>query len=416
MLPALRIRNFRLWLMGLFVANVGTWMQRVAQEWQALALSHRSPVALGVVTGLQFLPTLLIGPIGGVIADRYPKRRVLAGTQLIVASSGVVLGVVVIAGSGKIWQIYLFALVVGAASAIFQPTAQAFLSELVSRDKLSSVVGFAAGAFHVGRLFGPGVAGLLILAGGTGPVYLVAAATALWLVIVVAWIDPAQLYPTQLAEGGLRMLTDAVRYAAKQRQVLLILGVMAFVGTFAANAQVTNALMATKVFRVGPGQFGLLGSVMAVGSLGGAALSVRRRSVSISFIIYAALAFGACNIISGLMPGYAFFAAILVLVGLSQLTFITAANSLLQLLVEPGMRGRVSALYLVLLTGTTTVGAPTLGWLAARIGARGAIVVFGIVAMLGTLAVTAMIAPGIARRRRASHADDVTDVSAAEVG
>jgi MFS family permease len=414
--PALRNRNFRWWLIGLFVANVGTWMQRVAQEWQVLLLSHHSAAALGLVTGLQFLPTLLIGPIGGVIADRFPKRRVLAWAQVITAVCAVVLGVVVLTGSARLWEIYLFAVVVGVVSAVFQPTSQAFLNELVSRDNVASVVGFAAGSFHVGRLIGPGLAGLIIVAAGTGPVFLVAAATALCLVVVVIRLDPTKLHPAQVvADGGIGMLAEGVRYAIRDRQVLLILGIMAFVGTFAANAQVTNALMATNVFRVGAVQFGLLSSIMAVGSLAGAALSVRRRSITPTFVVYAALAFAGCNVVSGLMPGYVSFAVVMVLVGLAQLTFITSANSLLQLCVDPDMRGRVLALYLVLLTGSTTVGAPTLGWLASTFGVRAAIVTFGVVAMLGTVTVAGFLAP---RGKRDVATVSVSDTAAApaEVG
>ena len=397
MLPALRNRNFRWWLVGLFVANVGAWMQRIGQEWQVLMLSHRSATALGVVTGLQFLPALVIGPVGGVIADRYPKRRTLGYAQLLIALCGLTLGVVVFSGAARVWHIYLFAVLVGSVSAVFQPTAQAFLNELVSRESVPSVVGFAAGSFHVGRLIGPAIAGLLIVAGGTGPVFVVAAATALVLLTVIIRLDPAALYPGEGSDGGMGMLANGVRYSVRQPEILLVLGVLAFVGTFAANGQVTNALMATKVFRVGAAQFGLLGSVLAVGSLAGAALAVRRKQVGPSFVIGAALAFGGCNILSGLMPGYPAFAAVLLLVGLSQLTFITSANTLLQLRADPAMRGRVLGLYLVLLTGSSAVGAPTLGWLAATFGPRAAIVTFGAVAVLGTLAVSAVLLPRLPR-------------------
>jgi MFS family permease len=399
LLPALRNRNFRWWLIGLFVANVGAWMQRIGQEWQVLELSHRSASAVGLVTGLQFLPALLIGPVGGVIADRYPKRRTLAYAQVLVALCGIGLGAVVLSGAASLLHVYVFALLVGTLSAIFQPTAQAFLNELVSRESVPSVVGFAAGSFHVGRLIGPALAGLLIVAGGTGPVFLVAAVTALFLVVVIARIDQSTLYPAEVSEGGAGMLVEGVRYSVRQPEILLVLCVMAFIGTFAANGQVTNALMATREFRVGPAQFGLLGSVLAVGSLIGAALAVRRREVGRIFVIYAALAFAGCNIVSGLMPTYMAFAAVLLLVGASQLTFITSANALLQLRAEGAMRGRVLGLYLVLLTGSSAVGAPTLGWLADTFGPRAAIVIFGVTAMLGTLAVAAVLLPRLARRQ-----------------
>jgi MFS family permease len=391
MLSALHHPNFRIWLIGLSIANVGTWMQRLAQEWEVLVLSHRSPVALGLVTGLQYLPILLAGPIAGVVADRFSRRRILMVAQGAIAAGGVALGLVVLSGHAQLWHVYCFALGVGVASAFFQPTSQAFLTELVGNEEVPSVVGLAGGSFHVARLVGPGLAGVLIgVAGSTAPAFLVAAAALSVSVVALLLVDTTTLRPA-LRRAGPGMFAAGVRYAIATPDVRLALAVMAFVGTFAANTQVTNALMATRVYGVAADRLGLLGSVLAIGSVAGAVLAVRRRSVSRRFVVGAALAFSLANLVSGLMPDYWSFAAALVLVGLAQLTYITAANSLIQLACEPSMRGRVLGMYMMLLTGSTTFGAPALGWAAAQLGARAALAGSGAIAAAGTVAVVLLL-------------------------
>ncbi|WP_169316777.1 MFS transporter [Actinacidiphila oryziradicis] len=388
MLPALRNRNYRLWLLGLSVANVGTWMQRIAQDWLVLELTGRSGTALGLVTGVQFLPILLFGPVGGMLADRFPRRALLLWTQAAVGLCGLALGTLVLSGGVQTWHVYLIALMLGVANAVFQPTVQAFVLELVTREEVPSVVGLSGGSFHAARLIGPGVAGALIAVSDTGPVFLIAAATAIAPIVALVRMDPARLHEVPADRGGsLSMLVAGVRYAMREPEIRVILGVTAFVGTFSANSPITNALMATHEFGRGAREFGLLGSVTAIGSLVGAALAARRKSVSWRFVTASATAFATVNLLSAFMPGYTAFAIALVPVGLTQLTFITAANSSLQLGSAPEMRGRVMALFMVLTMGTTPVGAPLIGWIAQQAGARTALVVSNLVALLGIVVV-----------------------------
>jgi MFS family permease len=192
--PALRNPNYRMWLIGLSVANIGTWMQRIAQDWLVLQLTGQSGTALGFVTGVQFLPILLVGPVGGALADRFPRRRLLLWTQVAVGLCGLVLAVLVLSGGTAIWHVYLIAAVLGIANAVFQPTVQAFVLELVTREEVASVVGLSGGSFHAARLIGPGLAGVLISVGGTGPVFLISAATVISPIIALLRMDPARLH------------------------------------------------------------------------------------------------------------------------------------------------------------------------------------------------------------------------------
>jgi MFS family permease len=305
-LPALRNRNYRMWLLGLSVANIGTWMQRIAQDWLVLELTGKSGTALGFVTGVQFVPILLLGPVGGMLADRFPRRGLLLWTQAVVGLCGIALGALVLDGAARTWHVYLIALVLGAANAVFQPTVQAFVLELVTREEVPSVVGLSGGSFHAARLIGPAVAGVLIAASGTGPVFLIAAATTIAPIVALIRMDPRRLYEVPAdGGGGLVMIAAGVRYALREPEIRVILGTTAFVGTFSANSPITNALMATHEFGRGAGDFGLLGSITAIGSLAGAALAARRKSVSWRFVVASAIAFATMNLLSAFMPGSA---------------------------------------------------------------------------------------------------------------
>jgi MFS family permease len=283
---------------------------------------------------------------------------------------------------------------------VFQPTVQAFVLELVTREEVPSVVGLSGGSFHAARLIGPAVAGVLIAASGTGPVFLIAAATTIAPIVALIRMDPRRLYEVPAdGGGGLVMIAAGVRYALREPEIRVILGTTAFVGTFSANSPITNALMATHEFGRGAGDFGLLGSITAIGSLAGAALAARRKSVSWRFVVASAIAFATMNLLSAFMPGYAAFAVALVPVGLSQLTFITAANSSLQLGAAPEMRGRVMALFMMLTMGTTPIGAPLIGWIAQQAGPRAALVISNLVALLGIAVVLTLHLVAASKRR-----------------
>jgi MFS family permease len=393
---AFRAFNYRLWAAGALVSNVGTWMQRVAQDWLVLTvLTDHSAVAVGITTGLQFAPMLLLAPVAGVLADRMSKRRLLLMTQTAMGLVGLVLGVLVVTGSARLWHAYALALALGVAAAVDAPARQAFVSEMVPREDLSNAVGLNSASFHAARIIGPGLAGLLIAWVGTGPVFLINAATFAGTLFSLTHMRTAELSPAPRTERGRGQLREGLRYVRGRPDILLIMAVVGLVGTFGLNFQMTTAIMATAQFGKGSGEYGLLGSIMAVGSLGGALLAARRERPRLRLVIGAAFTFGVFASVSALMPTYELFAVALIPVGLSSLTLMTSANATVQLSVAPEMRGRVMALYMAIFMGGTPVGAPIIGWVGGAFGPRWTILVGGLVSL-----VTALAALGYVLRTR----------------
>lgn len=384
---ALRTQNYRLWASGAFVSNTGTWMQRVAQDWLVLTvLTHHSSVALGITTGLQFAPMLLLAPIAGVLADRMPKRRLLMLTQTAMGSIGLLLGLLVVTGAVRLWMVYVLALALGAAAAVDAPARQAFVSEMVPREDISNAVSLNSASFHAARIVGPAMAGLLIAWVGTGPVFFINAVSYGAVIVSLARMRVHELAPSPAGVRGKGQLRAGLQYVRGRPDLVLILAIIGMVGTFGLNFQMTTALMATSVFGKGAGQYGLLGSIMAVGSLSGALLAARRERPRLRLVIGSTLAFGIFASVAAVMPTYTLFAIALVPVGVSALTLMTSANAAVQLSVSPQMRGRVMAIYMAIFLGGTPIGAPILGWIGAQFGARWTIGVGGILAVVTALA------------------------------
>ncbi|HET6560819.1 MAG TPA: MFS transporter [Marmoricola sp.] len=386
---ALAHRNYRLYATGGLVSNIGTWMQRVAQDWLVLVLSGNSGTALGITTGLQFLPILLLSPFAGAIADRFPKKRLLQLAQLMMAAPAVILGVLAVTGLAQQWHVYVIALMFGVATAFEAPVRQAFVGELVAPEDLSNAVGLNSASFNAGRIIGPGLAGLMIAAFGsgvqaTGVVILLNAAS------YGAVLLALQAIHGDLPDGDERperrgMIGDALRYVRGRPDLVLILGVMFFVGTFGLNFQLTSALMATEAYGKGAGEYGVLGSTMAIGSIVGALLSARRERPTIRLMLLSAVAFGVMEIVIALMPTYVTFVVLTPLIGITALTTITSANTIIQLSVPTELRGRVMALYLMVFMGGTPFGSPLIGWLGEEFGARWSLIGGGAMSILGTL-------------------------------
>ena len=386
MFASLRIRNYRLFASGSLVSNTGTWMQRVAQDWLVLELSGGSGVALGIVTALQFGPILLFGMYGGILADRYDKRRLLLATQTALGLLALTLGLLDVAGVVALWHVFVLAAGLGIATSVDTPVRQAFVSELVGPDRLPNAVGLNSATFNAARLIGPGVAGLLIAAFSTGPVFLINAASFGFTIVALLAMRPEELFRSARVARGKGQLQEALRYVRARPDLLLPMVLVFIVGTFGLNFQLTTALMAREVFGLGASAFGLLGSCVAVGSLSGALLSTRRTTrPRLRLLIGAAVAFGVAEIVVGLMPTFVLFAIFLVPAGATALIFIIAANSSVQLGVDATMRGRVMALYLLFFMGGTPVGAPIVGWLAEHFGPRSGIVVGGICSLLAAV-------------------------------
>ncbi|MFP3579565.1 MFS transporter [Arthrobacter sp. SIMBA_036] len=392
MFRALENPNYRVWAGGALVSNVGTWMQRVAQDWLVLTvLTNHSGTAVGVTTSLQFLPMLLLGPYAGVLADRYRKRRILFWTQTAMGVCGLIVGLLVVTGAAQLWQVYAAALALGIAAAVDGPARQAFVSELVGPDNISNAVALNSASFNSARLTGPAIAGVLIAWIGTGPVFLLNAASFVAVIISLARVKTAQLQPTAPVVRGKHQVVEGLQYVRQRPDLVLILFMVGILGAFGMNFTVTNSLMSTAVFGVGPEQFGLLGSIMAVGTLAGALLAARRSGPRLRFMLGGALTLGIFTLFSSISPAFWVYAVVLIPVGLASITFLNSCNTTIQLSVEPQFRGRVLALYLAILQGGTAIGAPLMGWIGTEFGARWAVAAGGAVVLMTGVAAVVMV-------------------------
>jgi MFS family permease len=381
MFRSLRVRNYRLYAAGQLVSLTGTWMQRVAQDWLVLELTN-SGTALGIVTALQFLPSLLFGLWGGVLADRYDKRKLLLATQTGLALVALILGVLDVTGIVQYWQVLVLALLLGLVSAVDSPVRQSFAVEMVGPDDLTNAVGLNSTIFNSARILGPAVAGVMITAVGTGWAFVANAISSIAVLAGLALMRPSELRPSPAIDRVRGQLRAGLRYVWHRQDLLLTMILVFVVGTFGLNFQITTALLAKQVFHRTATGYGLLSTALAVGACVGAVLATRRRTrPSLLFLLLAALSFGLLEMIAGSMPGFGGTALVLVLVGLAMLTFTTAANSSVQLGVEATMRGRVMALYLMCFLGGTPLGAPIVGWVASTVGPRWGMIGGGLVCM-----------------------------------
>jgi MFS family permease len=401
MFSALSNRNYRIYAAGSFVSNIGTWMQRVAQDWLVLELSGGSGLAVGITTALQFLPMLLLSAYGGLIADRFDKRLILKLTQIWMALCAAVLGLLAVAGVAVTWHVYLIAFLFGLGTAFDNPARQSFVSEVVGPGLLPNAIGLNSATFHAARIVGPALAGLVIAAFGSGWAILSNAITYGAFFAVLVLIDARRLLIVEPAPRTKRQIREGMSYVRSRSDIMLVMCVVGVVGTFGLNFQLTSALMAQQEFHRGPQEYGILGSFMAFGSLAGALLAARRRTAPRGrYIVAMALVFGLVEILAGLMPTYWTYAAILPVLGLAALLTLTAANASLQLGVDPQLRGRVMALYAMVLMGGTPIGSPILGWVGEVFGPRWTLIGGGGLTVLGVLLSAALIA----RRRHSGDA------------
>ncbi|MEO6885550.1 MAG: MFS transporter [Jatrophihabitantaceae bacterium] len=402
MFRSLRVRNFRLYASGQLVSLTGTWMQRVAQDWLVLELTN-SGTALGLVTALQFGPSLVLGLWGGVIADRGDKRKILLGTQTALALVALVLGLLDLAGIVRFWQVLLLALLLGVISALDTPVRQSFVVEMVGKDDLTNAVGINSTIFNAGRILGPALAGILITATGTGWAFVANAASSIAVLAGLWMMRTAELHPAPQVRRAKGQLQEGIRYVRGRSDLVLTMALVFVVGTFGLNFQITTALMAKQVFHRGASGYGFLSTALAIGACAGAVVATRRiKRPSQLFLILTATGFGVLEIGAGMMPGFNMTALLLVPTGLLMLTFTTAANTSVQLGVEPTMRGRVMALYLVCFMGGTPFGAPIVGWLAGVAGPRWGLIGGGVICVAFALVVAALLA-----QRRGMRAADV---------
>jgi MFS family permease len=397
MFRSLHVPNFRLYVSANLVSQIGTWMQRIGQDWLVLQLSGDSGVALGVTTALQFGPTLLFSFYGGVLADRYDKRRILLATQTVMGLLALGLGLLVAADAAALWHVYVLAAALGVVSSLDTPARQSFVSEMVGPEHLANAVSLNSTAFNAARLIGPAVAGALIAASGgnTAPAFLANAASFATTIAALLCMRTADLRPSAPVPRSRGQLRATVAYTRRHPDLLLAMVLAFTVGTFGFNSQITIALMAREVFDLGAGAFGLLSTAYAVGSLSGALLSTRRSRRPLQrFLIISAVVFGVLLMVSGLMANYYAFAALLVPTGAAALVFSVACNSFVQLGVDPQMRGRVLALYFMCFMGGTPVGAPLIGWISEQFGAPWGLIGGGLVCVVVAAGAGAVLARG----------------------
>jgi MFS family permease len=380
---SLRYFNYRVWFGAALVANIGTWMQRVAQDWLVLTdLTEDSGVAVGIVTALQFAPVLALSAWAGLLADRLPRRRLLMATQGAMGLLALGLGALVLSGHVQLWHVYLFAAMLGVVTAFDNPVRQTFVAEMVPSDRLSNAVGLNSASFNAARLVGPGVAGLLIAVVGTGWIFVVNGVTFAATIAALGLMRVRELHAMPSAPRSKGQIREGIRYVRGRTDIVVIMVVVGVVSTFGLNFQLTSAMMARVEYGKGPEEYGILGSVLAIGSLTGALLAARRERPRVRLVIGSAFAFAVTTGVMALMPTYASFAVACIPVGLASLTMMTAANSTIQMSVDPVMRGRVMSLYMIVFLGATPVGSPLVGWVAEVLGPRWAIGIGSISAAL----------------------------------
>ena len=390
MFESLTVANYRIYAAGAFVSNVGTWMQTTAQAWLVLVLTG-SGTLMGVTVALQTLPSLLLGPTAGILADVYAKRRIILFSQLVMAAPAVALGVLAVCGRTQIWSLLTLAFVMGLGRAVEAPARQSFVAELVDLANLNNAVALNSVSFNSARLLGPGLAGILIAAfgggeSGTGWVILLNALSYAAAVLGILLLDRSQLAPHRSLPRRPGALREGVRYVRSRPDLMLLLWCVLVLGTFGMNFQITSALMATAVFGKGATEYGVLGSLLALGSLSGALLAARRRRPRLRFIVLSGLSFAGLQVASGLAPTFGVYAGLLPLVGLCLITATATANSAVQVTTEPRFRGRVASFFMMVLMGSVPFGSPVTGWIGETFGARVALVGAGSLTGLGILA------------------------------
>jgi MFS family permease len=367
-------------------------MQRVAQDWLVLDLTHGSGTALGITTGLQFLPLLLFSLWGGAVADRYPKRVILMVTQAIAGGLALILGVLALTGDVRIWHVYVLAFALGLVTVVDNPTRQTFAVEMVGTADMPNAIALNSAVFNMGRIAGPAVAGLVISAVGTPAAFLVNAASYAAVITGLKLMRPAELHPAKRKPRAKGQFREALAYVRARPSLWTLMVLVFFVATFGMNFQVTTALMARGVFHTGAGAFGLGSTILAAGALCGALLAARRKTPGARLLLTTSFAFGALEMLSGVMPALWAFLAVLFPLGAVMLTFSTAANSATQLGTTGAMRGRVMGLYLLVFLGGTPLGSPLAGWAAQAFGPRISLIAGGAISAAAAVAVALVLA------------------------
>ena len=373
-----------MWAGGAIVSNVGTWMQRTAQDWLVLTeLTHHNATAVGVVMALQFGPQVVLLPLTGFAADTFDRRKVLLATQASMGALALGLGLLTVAHVVQLWHVYLFALLLGCVAAFDAPARQTFVSELVGEVELSNAVALNSTSFNAARMIGPAFAGVLIAAVGTGWVFLINGASFVAVLLSLSLLRVNELHRGDRAEPKAGGLAEGFGYVARRPDLIVLLSMLCLIGTFGLNFPIFISTMSVTVFHADASHYGLLTSIMAIGSVTGALLSARRDRPRMSLLVGGAALFGGGLAAAAVMPNFWLFGLALMVVGVAAQTFTTTSISTVQLATEPAMRGRVMAILLAIALGGTPIGAPIVGRVADVFGPRWAV---GVGAAAGFLA------------------------------
>ena len=397
MFHSLRSYNYRQWAWGALVSNVGTWMQRIGQDWLVLTvLTHHSATAVGTVMALQFGPALVLLPLSGHAADHLDRRKLLLVTQGIAGLLALGLGLVTLTGVVTLWQVYGFALLLGCVTAFDAPARQAFVSDLVDDDILANAVALNSASFNAARMVGPALAGLLIAAVGEGWLFMINAGTYAAMMASLTLLRSNELLTEDRSSGPRGGLLSGFHYVRQRPDLVAVLVMLFLLGTFGFNFAIFISTMSVTVFHGDASQYGLLSAAMAAGTMCGSLLSARRSFPGMVLMGGSAAAFGVSLAVAAVMPGPVLFAVMLFFVGLAALTFMTASNSMMQLTTERAMRGRVLALRIAVVMGGTPVGAPMVGWVVDHAGTRWAL---GVGALAGVASAGVALAYLVRHRR-----------------
>ena len=385
MFSSLGVRNYRLWAGGQVVSLVGTWMQRIAQDWLVLELSGGSGVAVGIVMALQFGPTAIVSLPAGALADRFDKRKLLIATQTTIALCALILGVLDVAGMATLAWVYILSFALGCVSAIDAPIRQSFTIEMVGAEQLPNAVALNSLTFNLARIIGPAVAGLLITLVDTGPVFLINAVTSLAVLAGLFAMRTSELIRSARATTD-RSIRSGVRYVRRNRHLVVVLATVFVVSTFGLNFPLSLALLTANTFEGTAGGYGLLSTMLAVGTLSGALVAARRtKPARLRHFLAGALAFGVFEVVVGVMPTFWLVAVVLIPVGVANIMFTTSAMNIMQLSVDSQMRGRVMGIYMLCFLGGTPIGSPLLGWLAQVTDPRAPLIVGGAISAIAVV-------------------------------
>ena len=380
-----RHRNYRILFPANTVSNIGSWAQRIAQDWLVLELTNNNGTYLGLVTAVQFAPVLLFSLHGGKLADRFNKRKVLINTNIVGGAASLGLGALVITEHIQLWHVFVLAAVLGISTAIDAPVRQSFTTEVVGQTDLPNAVSLNSANFNAGRLIGPAVSGGLIAAFGTGPSFIVNGLSYFFVIAALLNLNEKAFFHQDRAksDGNIR---EGLAYAKARPDIYVVMLMVFFLATFGLNFQIFNALMATQEFKLGPANFGLMGTFIAIGSLSGAIGSARlERFRNTKFVIRGGIAFSTSIMVLSILPNYISYVIWLPICGVTALTTLVSANSIVQTSTDPAIRGRVMGLYLLIFMGGTPFGSPLIGSATELIGIRSTIAACGGISLAASL-------------------------------